>query len=162
MDLAIATGRGPDVVSNIDNLRPLVREEDTVVFGYRDGEATEGVGENHVKMTRIYAQKLDEVRQTGVKQAAVEALNWLLQKPIDGIWIHLDVDVLDDAIMPAVDYRMPSGMNFEELTSVLQVLIASSKAIGLEITIFNPSLDPDGSLAHALTTNLVAGLVRQL
>jgi arginase len=42
--------------------------------------------------------------------------------------------------MPAVDYRMPGGLSFEELTEVLQVLMTSPKAIGLEITIFNPSL----------------------
>jgi arginase len=159
MDLAIATGRGPDVVANLDNLRPLVREEDTVVFGYRDGEATEGIGENSIKSTQIYAQTLDAIRQVGVKQAAINALDRLLQKPLDGIWIHLDVDVLDDAIMPAVDYRMLGGMSFEELTEVLQVLIASPKAIGLEVTIFNPSLDPDGLIACALMNSLVAGLM---
>lgn len=159
MDLAIAAGRGPDIVANLDDLCPLVREEDTVVFGYRDGEATEGVGENNIKLTQIYAQTLDAIRQVGVKKAAINALDWLLQKPVDGIWIHLDVDVLDDAIMPAVDYRVPGGMSFEELTEVLQVLIASPKAIGLEVTIFNPSLDPDGSIARTLTSSLVAGLM---
>ena len=159
MDLAIATGRGADLVSNIDNLRPLVQEEDTVVFGYRDGEETEGIGENHLNNTRIFAQKLDRVRETGVERAAKKALDWLLQKPLDGIWIHLDVDVLDDAVMPAVDYRMPGGMSFRELTAVLQVLMASSKTVGLEITIFNPSLDPDGSISRSLTECLIAGLI---
>jgi len=31
----------------------------------------------------------------------------------------LDVDVLDDAIMPAVDYRMPGGLSWDELSSAL-------------------------------------------
>lgn len=159
MDLAIATGRGAELVSNIDNLRPLVREEDTVVFGYRDGEETEGIGENHLNNTLIFAQKLDRLRKTGVERAAKEALDWLLQKPLDGIWIHLDVDVLDDAVMPAVDYRMPGGMSFKELTAVLQVLMASPKTVGIEITIFNPSLDPDGAIARSLTQCLTDGLI---
>lgn len=158
MDLAIATGRGAEVVSNIDGYKPLVRDEDVVAFGYRDGEATEGTGEQSIKATQIYAQNLDEVRQIGVRQAAIDGLNWLLQKTLDGFWIHLDVDILDDAVMPAVDYRMPGGMSFEELTEVLQVLIASPKAVGLEVTIFNPNLDPDGTIARSLTQCLFAGL----
>ena len=76
MDLAIATGRGSDILSNLDGLRPLVQEEDTVVFGYRDGEATERVGEGNIKSTQIYAQNLDAIRQIGVKQAAINALGY--------------------------------------------------------------------------------------
>ena len=38
MDLAFATGRGPDVLTNIEGRRPLVNDEDVVAFGYRDAE----------------------------------------------------------------------------------------------------------------------------
>src|SRR5262245_2514641 len=38
MDLAIVSGRGPDILSNIDGLKPLVRDEDVVLFGNRDAE----------------------------------------------------------------------------------------------------------------------------
>jgi arginase len=38
MDLALATGRGPTVVTNLEGLRPLVRDEDVVAFAFRDGE----------------------------------------------------------------------------------------------------------------------------
>jgi len=27
----------------------------------------------------------------------------------ESYWIHVDADVLDDAVMPAVDYRQPGG-----------------------------------------------------
>ena len=55
--------------------------------------------------------------------------------------MHRDADVLDDAVMPAVDYRMPDGLSWEELATILQVAIGSGRAIGLNITIFNPKLD---------------------
>ena len=35
-DLAFATGRGPDVVTDIEGQRPLVRDDDVVVFACRD------------------------------------------------------------------------------------------------------------------------------
>jgi len=36
MDLALGSGRGPDVLSDIEGRRPFVRDEDVMVFGYRD------------------------------------------------------------------------------------------------------------------------------
>jgi arginase len=35
MELALATGRGPHVLTNIEGLKPLVRDEDVVAFGIR-------------------------------------------------------------------------------------------------------------------------------
>ena len=36
MDLALATGRGPDVLTNLEGRKPLVVDEDVVAFGFRD------------------------------------------------------------------------------------------------------------------------------
>jgi arginase len=73
---------------------------------------------------------------------------------LDGFWIHLDVDAPGDAIMPAVDYRLPGGLSWDELVSLLSVALASDRAVGLEVTIFNPSLHHDGSVARALVAAL--------
>jgi arginase len=44
--------------------------------------------------------------------------------------------------MPAVDYRLPDGLTWEELTAVLCAAVAGDHATGLDIAIFNPTLDP--------------------
>jgi arginase len=67
--------------------------------------------------------------------------------------------VLDDAIMPAVDYRMPGGLQWDELTTILRTALASGKALGIDITIFNPTLDQDGRIARDLVNALARGLV---
>ena len=81
-----------------------------------------------------------------------------MKSELEGFWIHLDVDVLDDKAMPAVDYRLAGGIGYEDLSQLLQILLASGKAVGMNITIFNPKLDPDGSMAHRLLSSIVAGL----
>src|ERR687896_786479 len=94
---------------------------------------------------------LSEVRRRGAGAAAHDAIAHLTRpNGPEGFWIHLDADVLDDAIMPAVDYRLPGGLSWDELTAVLRGAVASDHAVGLEITIFNPTLDPDGRIALAL------------
>jgi hypothetical protein len=93
------------------------------------------------------------------EEQAKDALAYLTRKDGPaGFWIHLDVDVLDDAIMPAVDYRVPDGLSWAELTGVLRVAAASDRALGLDVTIFNPTLDPDGRIAYALVDSRVAGI----
>lgn len=159
MDLALVTGRGPGVLADIDGLSPLVRDEDTVVFGCRDAVQAERAGSPDVRQSGMLVQSLEAVRQLGVRTAATNALAWLHEKPIRGFWIHLDADVLDDAAMPAVDYRIPGGLSPEELAGALSILISSRRAIGVDVTIYNPNLDPDGSAARSLTNVLAKGLV---
>jgi arginase len=87
-----------------------------------------------------------------------QALGTLRMERLEGLWIHLDVDVLEDTIMPAVDYRMPSGLDWEELRIVLRMLMGTGGVKGMNIGIFNPRLDPGGLLAKRLAACLVAGL----
>ena len=53
--------------------------------------------------------------------------------------------------MPAVDYRHPGGISWQEAEQILGGLLASNRARGLEVTIFNPRLDPDGHIAQRLS-----------
>jgi arginase len=158
MELALVTGRGPDLVTDLEGQRPLLRDEDVVVFGFRDAEHAAAEGSRPLAPT-IHAIDLPSVRERGAGRAAFDALAYFERTggPA-GFWIHLDVDVLDDAIMPAVDYHLPDGLTWEELTSVLRTAVASNHATGLDITIFNPTLDPDGQVTRTLVDALVAGL----
>lgn len=61
MDLAIATGYGPDILTNLDGLRPLVREQDVVLFGYRDAELAKQEGSQDVRTTKIETYDLNTV-----------------------------------------------------------------------------------------------------
>jgi arginase len=158
MDLAIVSGRGPSVLTNIDGLRPLVRDEDIVVFGYRDTEQQQEFGSQDVRETAIQAFDLERVREVGITAAAEQGIMKLRRNSLAGIWLHLDADVLNDDIMPAVDYRLADGLQWDELSAVLKVLMASGQAVGLNIGIFNPRLDADGSIARSLVSSLIAGL----
>ena len=162
MDLAIVTGRGPKVLSDIEGRRPLVRDEDVVVFGYRDAVEAAGFGSPDVRETAMRVYDLAEVQRVGAQEAAAHALDGLLARGdnVAGFWVHLDADVVDDASMPAVDYRLPGGLSLAELSSILRTLTASGKAVGMEITVFNPSLDPDGAIARRFVRSIVDGLTR--
>jgi arginase len=158
MDLALATGRGPGVVADLEGRGPLVLDEDVVVFGRRDAEEAERAGSQRIEDTAIAVVDLPMVRDRGAQGAAHDAVERLRRSELAGFWIHLDCDVLDDAVMPAVDYRLPGGLSWNELETVIRVAIESGDALGLEVTIFNPALDTDGAIARALVARLVSAL----
>jgi arginase len=158
MDLAIVSGRGPEILTNIDGLKPLVEDDNIVVFGYRDIEEAAGYGSQDVRDTDMCILDLSQVRRLNIKTAASLALEKLTKNRLDGFWIHLDADVLDDSVMPAVDYRQNGGLSHTELTELLRILLASGHAVGMSITIFNPSMDSDGSIARKFVSSVAAGL----
>jgi arginase len=151
MDLALATGRGPDVLTNIEGRKPLVNDEDVVAFAFRDAEEQAAYGSQPFPQ-ELVAFDLAAVRSRGIDATARDAVRHLTREggPDGGFWVHVDADVLDDAIMPAVDYRLPGGLSWEELTRVLSLSIKSGRAVGLEVTIYNPQFDPDRAGARGL------------
>ena len=158
MDLALVSGRGPAIVTDLDGGRPYVRDEDIVLFGHRDAAMALKYGSQDVRETDITVLDLQTVRKAGVADAAAAAARQLAGSDRQGFWIHLDVDVLDDAVMPAVDYRMSDGLDFEELVAVLKAAVGSGRAVGLNVTIFNPNLDPNRIIARQLVNALARGL----
>jgi arginase len=159
MDLALATGRGPDVVTVLDGRSPLVREEDVVQVGRRDAEEAEAAGSLRIEDSHIAVLDLAAVRRDGAGRVAQEAIARLGRPDLHGFWAHLDCDAVDDALMPAVDYRLPGGLSWEEVTVILGAAFDTGRMVGLDVTIYNPTLDPTGAAAEALVDCLVTALV---
>ncbi len=155
-DLALVTGHGPAALTDLSGMRPYVREEDVALFAmYRDPEDQKYADVSVIERTAIRRYPIEMVRERGARAAAEQALAALDRQPLDGFWIHLDADVLDRTLMPAVDSPNPVGLTFDELSAALAVFLASPRAVGLELTVFDPDLDPDGAYARRLADALV-------
>lgn len=153
MDLALVTGRGPALLSNIDGLGPYFRPEDCVAYGTRDHLYSSDFVDTPypAEIMRLDVHEAHALGAAGVDQALARLTHDRLQ----GFWIHFDVDVLDDKIMPAVDYRMENGLSFEELKRLLGSALATGKVKGVTLTIYNPNLDPQRMIARNLVATLL-------
>ncbi|NED98411.1 arginase family protein [Phytoactinopolyspora alkaliphila] len=147
--LALVTGLG-GMLAELDGARPYLRPEDVVAVGLRgDDECAEEAAAAGLHL-------IDAPAVAGDSQAAsAEALDIVEASVLDGFWIHLDADVLDPGVMPAVDSPEPGGLSFEQLVGVLARLLASPRAVGLDVTIYDPDLDPGFRYGTALTQALV-------
>jgi arginase len=77
-----------------------------------------------------------------------------------GWWLHVDLDVLSEDSLDAVDYRQPGGIDWDVLTRFTSTALALPGAIGWDVTIFNPDLDHDGTRARSIVHYLAAALRR--
>jgi arginase len=80
-----------------------------------------------------------ELRAQGLPVAATELAERLGSGPF---WLHLDVDVLDEAVFPATDYLQPDGLAWEELAALLAPLAAADALVGASLACYNPDKDP--------------------
>jgi arginase len=156
MDLAFVTGYGPPLLTTLEGFSPIVRPEDVVAFGFRDHSDQKEFGSQPLPASLV-AIDIHRVRGLGVRQAAKSAVEHLSRPELDGFFIHLDADVLDDELMPAVDFRVPGGLSADELLTTLKIALGSDKAVGLEVAIYNPAKDADGSAGRLLTNVLADG-----
>ena len=156
-DLLLALGFGPDLISDLDGLRPLVRATDVAVIGHRDLEEVDAF-EAVLRATGATVFPLFEVRSLGMEAVVQQVLDQMQSPQLDGFFVHIDADVLHDDLMPAVDYRHPDGLQRDEFVELVHSLASSQRAVGVDVTIFNPNLDPAGTAAHTLSECLVAAL----
>jgi arginase len=150
-DLAFATGYGPDILTDIEGRRPLVRADDVVVFACRDAADRERRACQPLPAGMLAIDR-DQVRRLGTEAAAREAVEYLTRAggPEDGFWIHVDADVLDETIMQAVDDPRPGGLAWDELRAALTIALRSGRAVGLQVAIYNPDIDADRSNGRGL------------
>ncbi|MEU4289230.1 arginase family protein [Kribbella sp. NPDC026596] len=149
--LALVTGRGQADLTDLEQLRPYVKDTDAALLGIREDD--EYVGDVEKAGIPVWPARTIAADPA---QAAAQTLEHLERDELDGFWVHLDVDILDAEVMPAVDSPDPGGIDHAQLRALLQPLLASAKCAGIDIGIFDPDLDPDGVYAAELTDTLVA------
>src|SRR5918992_2036855 len=148
---ALVSGRGPDRLANIDGLRPLVLDGDIVALGEReDYPEWRDIHDSDITVWDLW-----KMRSLGVSGVALKTVEKMEASGVEGFWVHLDADVLDDGIMPAVDSRQPDGLSYAELIELLRPLLGSPLAAGMQVTIFDPELNRDGKIAAKFTDALI-------
>src|SRR6185503_4983027 len=144
MDLALATGRGEDVLAKWPGIEgPLVADADAVQAGERDAEdADYDQYYGDIKRTAITRLTIQQILREGIPRTTERILARLAERGLDRAWVHVDLDVLDEKVMNAVDSPGKPGFDYAQLSTVLRALLGSGRVIGLDACIYDPDLDP--------------------
>ena len=151
MAASIVTGNGPQKLTNILNLSPYIKEENLWCVGNREYDDEY---ENEIRNSTATYLSLEMLRKQGIENGVKSFLSQIETKNLDGFWLHIDVDVLNDAVMPCVDSRTPDGLTYSEFNELTSHLFQSEKLSGLEITILDPDLDTSGQYTKEFVANI--------
>lgn len=154
MELGILTGHGPEgaLIAGTPRLAP----EAVTILGHRPADLSPDVAlENSRIDPLIAALTAPEIRALGPARVGAEAAARFAGRPV---WLHLDLDVLDADVLPAVSYPQAEGLDWEELIALTRPLAAAPTLLGISLADFNPDRDPGGTHAK----RVVAGLTRIL
>lgn len=149
MPVSVALGYGPtawaDAVGGAS-----VHGDDVALLGYRDLVESQTYAMRHPDSVSGLVHRSNEgVRRDGPKATGRRTASDLADSA-GRFWVHLDVDVLDEAVFPATDYLMPNGLAWEELAELLGPLASHPKLAGASLGCYNPEKDPDDACGRRL------------
>ena len=155
MSLALAVGHGDSDLARLAD-GPLVDAAAVALIGRRDAGQSYG----HEALARSGILDLPDLSLDvrSVPATAEAVLARVAGAGIDGFWILVDCDVLNPTVMPATGAHEPGGPTGEELGSFLARLAGHPRALGMALTLYDPSLDADRSSAMLLVDLLAAAL----
>ncbi|NND02489.1 MAG: arginase family protein [Acidimicrobiia bacterium] len=137
MPLAMATGRGEMTIADACDMEPLP-DEDAILVDGRDLDPEE-------------ARALDD---SGV--AVVDVADIAARIPADRpLYVHVDVDVVDPADLPAINYPAPDGPSLDSVAAAVATLAATGQVVAYSASTWNPAL-PEAAIAAAATNRLSA------
>ena len=139
MSLAAATGRcWKEATWAIPGFH-AVDERRVVHLGARDFD----VGENAL----LAASKVEVVPASRVRQGLTAILT-ARQSHTRDVYLHLDMDVLDLSEGKVNAYSIPGGLIASELKQAIQEIGAAFRIRAAAITAYDPTFDPDGTVAR--------------
>jgi arginase len=148
MPMSVVLGRGPSAWVEACGGR-VVDPSHAAVVGFRDLDEARGYGHPEpADIPGLTAIDADAVRARGAAEVAGDLLGRL--RDPGRVWVHLDVDVLDQEVFPATDYPMPGGLGWSELTDLLRPLLTSPMLVGASVGCYNPEKDGDGAHGRSL------------
>ena len=158
MVLAHIIGKGAPELVRFWGESPLVREPDVTIFGLERVDPPEQEFLTRSPLRHVYAV---DIQAKGASSAAAGALAHQHADAREFV-LHLDLDVIAQEDLPAVNLPDSGGLNFGEVRGALNEFVRHKNLLGLDVAQYNPDKDPDGSNAKKIVDLLVEALSARL
>ena len=158
MCLGLAIGRGRTPLARLTGRRPIVDGRHAIHIGRRTSTPA-WLGHEALGASAILEVPSAALMTMTPEDLATTSFARVAGPEVVGFWVHLDVDVFNPAVMPAVDSPELGGPLADELVARLSPIVNHPQALGLDVTVYDPALDPDRSCARRLVKFLEALLV---
>jgi arginase len=139
MPLAVLAGDAWQAMhATVPGARP-VPQTAMVLAGARSFDPPEEVRLAACDIAQVSAE------QMATPDALLDAVRALVPEPT-GIYLHLDLDVLDEAVAPVNVYHAPGGITGEQLADVAEAMCREFPVRAVSLTVYDPDFDPEGKV----------------
>jgi arginase len=151
MPIAVVLGDGPAPWVERVAPTPVTPTSGIAILGYHDPDELDDLRDALARnrAAGLFDADAATIRRDGPARTAAAALAHV-RRASDRLWLHVDLDVLDQAVFPATDYLMSGGLDWDELVELLAPVAASDEIAGWSLSCYNPEKDRDGSDARAI------------
>lgn len=137
MCLSLLTGNGwPAVRHGISDYQD-VPEGNVLLIGAHDLDAEERVILDKSNVTRIEAADLSEESRETIAASVLQPLG----TSVSQIYLHIDLDVLDDSVFKANHFACVGGLQLEDLLETIAAAKATFNIAAVGLTAYDPSCD---------------------
>jgi arginase len=154
MVVAHIIGRGAPELVRFWGETPLVREPDVLLYGITRLDPPE---QEVLAKSPLRHVTAEQITAAGARKAASDALAHSHADTREFI-LHIDLDVIGQDELSAVNVPSPGGLNLEAVRESLEQFVSHKNLLGLDVAQFNPDKDPDGSAAKKIVDLLVEAL----
>jgi arginase len=153
MALAVAMGYGDKKLVNCLNKGPKLQNNNVCILGAKDFDYEEKL---FLREKEILTYTMDNICELGMK-AILEKMREQF-KGLDGIYVSLDLDVIDCTDCPGVGIRSHGGFSYREIKYLCKAMGRLFNIIGIDLVEFNPIYDRDNQTAN-LAIELILALL---
>lgn len=152
MPVAIATGLCLERLRRQSGLEVPIAPEDVVMVCVRANDPLE---QEMLDRSAIEVVPVADIR-SGCEQlrAALDRSS----RRVDAIYVHLDVDALDETEVPSMWLTASNGPTLGELSAALEMVMAEPKVAAFGIADINPERDFEGQMIQTALSLLEAGI----
>lgn len=160
MELGFALALGlevPGLIRQAVGSVPLVDYSTVCMLGPRDKKILQKTKTRSLDDGGIEYHDDVSLRRGNIR-AMTRRVTRRLAGKAEGLWLHVDLDVLSTRSLPAVDYQQSGGLSWSRLQELTSAILSSGDVLGMNMTIYNPDLDPDMRSAKSIVRYLQTAL----
>jgi len=159
MSLALLCGLGEkSLVQLWDEPVPVIDPTKVAIIGARDLDMGE---KNNLRNAGALVLGMEQVDRYGMVNVVERAIKHVTNET-DGIYLSLDLDVLDPQYAPGVGTPVPAGLTDREVHLACELLAETGKLVGMDVVEVNPILDIQNKTAILAVDFALTALGRRI
>jgi arginase len=158
MPLASIMGFGPQELTELAGVKPMVEPRNVVLVGIRDLDSKE---RQLVKDSGVHILTMRDIDERGMREVMALALRFAGDDTA-GIAVSLDMDFVDPTDAPGVGTPVRGGATYREAHLALEMIADSRSMVSFEIVEVNPVIDVGNNTAVLGVELALSGLGKKI